>query len=236
MQPVRGEPVNLTTRQTAVARKGRQKLYSRAAVSLTLDSRPARSAPPLNNAATSNQTEELIVVPAPPGYSAEEAEAWAEVVKISQLSQIRKLPVHYKVTCSIQQQDVWDPAREALKKAKKAAKQKNRRVTKASPPQHGHIQDEEFRAAANIEGNSDSGGKAFTANERARLVHCLAAPEMRPYIAFILRGATFRVDIDKKKRKLQPFSALANPDSTFNNHFIDNLSGDDDLRRIDPAQ
>jgi len=78
----------------------------------------------------------------------------------------------------------------------------------------------------------------FTANERARLEHCLHLKEMRPHIQHLLKGATARHEIDDKVGRLQPYKALANvfndPDNGFTNFFVDHPCGDDDLLDIDP--
>ena len=81
---------------------------------------------------------------------------------------------------------------------------------------------------------------AFSQNERARLVHCLATDEFRPYIEYMLKGTQLRVDMDDKIGRVQPFRELATIFNDwkmdFQNFFENHPNGDDDLRGIDPNQ
>ncbi len=80
----------------------------------------------------------------------------------------------------------------------------------------------------------------FTSNERARLSHCFASEEFRPFVKVLLKGTQLRVEKDDKLARPKPYSELC---SIFNNmfikfdyFFIGHPHGDDDLLSLDPNE
>ncbi len=103
----------------------------------------------------------------------------------------------------------------------------------------GHTEDPKAVAAAG--GKKPRGSTSqppFSANEKARLVHCIASIEFRPCVEVMLRGVTERVGIDDKLNRVNPFKELAilfnDDDMVFDNFFVDHAHGDNEPAGLDP--
>mmetsp|Transcript_11310 Transcript_11310/g.32095 ORF Transcript_11310/g.32095 Transcript_11310/m.32095 type:complete len:98 (+) Transcript_11310:723-1016(+) len=81
-------------------------------------------------------------------------EAWDEVIQLSQVSGIMKLPRHFRVTWTVAQQSVWNPARDALKKERRRLQAARSRAVKTAPDAEevgGHVEEPEYRAVAGLQ-------------------------------------------------------------------------------------
>ena len=158
---------------------------------------------------------------------------------------LRAPPAALKRKWSEAQERVWYAVKLAIKKERRRLYQLNERKRKAAyrPKKAlpGHEEEPEFMAASGSRSRAPPPSQpAFSQNERARLVHCLATDEFRPYIEYMLKGTQLRVDMDDKIGRVQPFRELATIFNDwkmdFQNFFENHPNGDVDLRGIDPNQ
>jgi len=197
-----------------------------------------------------NDNDSFVVVLPPKSLSADEIEAWQETVAILKTNpKMRVPPPLLKRKWTMAQASVWDVVKLAIKKEKRRLYQVSERKRKAAAmeaksaakkrTQVGHSEEPEFLAAtASASRTPPPSQPAFSANERARLVHCLASDEFRPYVEIMLKGTQLRVDLDDKVGRIVPFREVArifnDREMVFSNHFENHPNGDDDLRAIDP--
>ena len=106
----------------------------------------------------------------------------------------------------------------------------------------GHEEEHEFKAIVGEKTRAPPPSQpAFTANERARLIHCFASEEFRLFVEIMLKGTHLRVDKDDKLGRPKPYdkklSAIFNNIFVeFDNFFIDHPHGDDDLLKLEPNE
>jgi hypothetical protein len=187
---------------------------------------------------------EVVVLP-PKSLSEEEKEAWEETVRVlNARPRLRTIPVELRKKWTQKQIRVWEEAKNAMKRERKrqySASERKRKATVAKTIEPGHEEEPEFLAVVGKKPREPPPSQpAFTANERARLIHCFASEQFRPFVEVLLKGTQLRVEKDDKLGRPQPFVELTyifnNMFIEFENFFIDHPHGDDDLLSLDPNE
>jgi len=138
--------------------------------------------------------------PPPSHYTMEEKEAWVQTVAFLRLCRKEGNKLHVKIPSDLackwskEQKAVWPKAKHELKKLQnmlnavrgRAAIRKATRAVKRE--REGYTEDPEAVAAAGGKPRSQPAQPPFTANEKTRLVYCVACEEFRPCVAVMLRG------------------------------------------------
>ena len=75
-----------------------------------------------------------------------------------------------------------------------AAESKRKADGSVQRVKQGHGEEPEFLAVIGVKKNSPPTQPAFTANERAQLIHCSATEEFRPFVKVLLKGTQLRVE------------------------------------------
>jgi len=157
---------------------------------------------------------EAVALP-PKDLTSEEIEARHTTVSVlKEKPKLRAPPTALKRKWSEAQERVWYAVKLAIRKERRRIYQVSERKRKAATMSKkalpGHEEEPEFVAASGSRARAPPPSQpAFSANERARLVHCLATDEFRPYIEVMVKGTQLRVDMDDKVGRVQPFRELA---------------------------
>ncbi len=108
---------------------------------------------------------------------------------------------------------------------RRAATRKLRRVVDGGKETKGYMDDPKAVAVAGGNKRLTPSQPPFKANEKARLVHCIARQELRPSVETMLRGVTERVAIDDKLDRIHPYKELViisnDEEMVFENFFFD---------------
>ena len=164
---------------------------------------------------------------------------------------IHLLPLNIKTPI---EQQIWNRARDALKKKKEALKKFNNRAAKASnktckkakvdpknqvlllddDENEGHYQEDDFVAS-----KENYIKCSASAQELARLVHVMADESTEDALRQLVTGFENRQVIDDKMGRIIPWKVFADlyNDAEFapGNHFIDDENSVERLREIDPS-
>ena len=136
---------------------------------------------------------DVIVLP-PDNLTSEQISSWQTTVAVlKEKPKLRAPPAALKRKWTQAQVEVWYVVKLAIKKERRRLYQASERKRKADAiakkRQPGHDEEPEFMAASGSRARAPPPSQpAFSSNERARLVHCLASDEFRPYIEVMLRG------------------------------------------------
>ena len=190
------------------------------------------------------------VCPPPDKYTADEKKAWVETVEYVRRCRKEdrkvpiKLPTDLFVKWTEEQKPIWPVAKAEVYKLqarinavrRRAEARAASRVVKRERTRH--MEDPEAVAASGGRAKSTPSQPPFTANEKARLVHCVVCEEFRPCVEVMLRGLTDRLDIDNKVDRINPFEVptriFNNKDIVFDSFFENHAHGDEELRSLDP--
>ena len=186
--------------------------------------------------------------PPPVELNNQEKDAWEDTVKFIKFCMMTSAKVSVKIPIDLDgkwnkaQKLIWPLAKVELAKVEKRIAAVRRHAAmktgKVSSRKEGHTEDPEALAAAGGKKRNTPSQPPFTANEKARLVHCIASPEFRYCVEIMLRGVIEREAIDDKLNRVNTFKELAilfnNEEMVFDNFFVGHEHEDEDLTSLDP--